>query len=356
MKWFRLLPAVVALAGLATVGSLASSAADEFPPEGKNITMLIGSAPGGGTDASGRLIARYMGKYLPGGPAIVVQNMPGAGGMTALNHLVLKTQPDGLMLVMGSATVVDPLTTRKAGAKYDPTKFRIVGGIGRGGSALVIKADAEKRLYDKSAPPVIMGSFGSFPRQGMQVVLWCVEYLGWNVKWVSGYPGTNELMLALDRGEIDMTSTGNIFAFGERLKKGELKILNQAGMLLNGKHVGRDDFGNAPLLAERMEGKIKDPLALKSFDYWVAMNTADKWLALAPGTPDNIVEIYRTAFAKMSKDKEFLEAGEKISDGFVPTDHHDVEAYIKTLADTSDEAINYTTSMMRKQGIAVEGQ
>jgi hypothetical protein len=201
-----------------------------------------------------------------------------------------------------------------------------------------------------------MGSFGSFPRQGMQVVLWCVEYLGWNVKWVSGYPGTNDLMLAIDRGEIDMTSSGNIFAFADRLKKGELKILNQAGMVLNGKHIGREDFGDAPLLADRMEGKIKDAIALKSFDYWIAMNTADKWLALAPGTPDDIVAIYREAFAKMVKDKEFLDAGEKISDGFVPTDHKDVEAYIQTLADTPDAAIAYTTSLMRKQGIDVEVQ
>jgi tripartite-type tricarboxylate transporter receptor subunit TctC len=356
MARLYLLPAVAALAGFA-VGALATStsaAAQEFPPKGKNITMLIGSASGGGTDASGRLIARYLSKYLPGGPNIVVQNMPGAGGMTALNHVVLKTQPDGLLVVMGSATVVDPLTTRKAGSKYDPTKFRIIGGIGRGGSALVINGDAESRLYDKSAPPVIMGSFGSFPRQGMQVVLWCVEYLGWNVKWVSGYPGTNELMLALDRGEVDMTSTGNIFAFADRLKTGKLKILNQAGMIVNGKSVGREDFGNAPLLTERMEDKIKDPIALKSFDYWIAMNTADKWLALAPDTPDNIVEIYRRAFTKMSTDPEFLKSGEIISDGFVPASHKDVEAYIQTLADTPDEAIEYTSLLMRKQGIEVQ--
>jgi hypothetical protein len=100
----------------------------------------------------------------------------------------------------------------------------------------------------------------------------------------------------------------------------------------------------------------QDALALKSFDYWIAMNTADKWLALAPGMPDYIVEIYRQAFAKMAVDPEFLQAGEKISDGFVPAGHQDVEAYIQTLADTPDEAINYTTSLMRKQGIDVELQ
>jgi tripartite-type tricarboxylate transporter receptor subunit TctC len=345
------------LAAFVTAVSLASSrpaSAEAFSLKGKTVTMLVGSASGGGTDASGRLIARYLSKYLPSEPNIVVQNMPGAGGMTALNHVVLKTQPDGLLVVMGSATVVDPLTTRKANSKYDPTKFRIIGGIGRGGSALVISKEAERRLYDKSAAPVMMGSFAGIPRQGMQVVLWGVEYLGWNVKWVPGYPGTNELMLALDRGEIDMTTTGNIFAMADRLKNGNFKILNQSGMIENGKMIGRADFGGAPLFTDRVKDKIKDPLAEKSFEYWIAMNTADKWLALAPDTPQEILNVYRQAFTKMAADREFLENGEKISDGFLPVSHTDVESYISTLANTTDEAVNYTSTLMRKQGIDIQ--
>jgi hypothetical protein len=84
------------------------------------------------------------------------------------------------------------------------------------------------------------------------------------------------------------------------------------------------------------------------------MNTADKWLALAPDTPDEILNVYRQAFAKMATDPEFLENGEKISDGFLPVSHTDVESYISTLANTTDEAVNYTSTLMRKQGIDIQ--
>jgi tripartite-type tricarboxylate transporter receptor subunit TctC len=346
--------AVAALAALAAFSSTDPAAAQSFSLKGKSVTMMIGSEPGGGTDASGRLIAKYLGKYLPGEPNLVVQNMPGAGGMTALNYVVLKTPPDGLLVVMGSASTVDPMTFRKANSQYDPTKFRIVGGVGRGGTVLVINGEAEKRLHNKSAQPVIMGSNANLPRQGMQVTLWGVEYLGWNVKWVVGYPGTNELMLAMDRGEIDMTSTGNIFSVADRLKAGTVKIVNQSGGMQDGKIVGREDYGNAPLFTDQLKGKITDPIAKKSFDYWMAMNIADKWLALAPGTPDEILKVYREAFIKMAADPEFLAAGEKISDGFFPMTHKDVEDYIQTLASTPKEAIDYTTTLMRKQGIQVQ--
>jgi tripartite-type tricarboxylate transporter receptor subunit TctC len=345
------LSVVSVLTALIALSGTSATVAQEFPPPGKTIMMQIGFNPGGGTDAAGLLIAKYLKKYLPNEPGIQLQHMPGAGGMTALNHVVLKTPPDGMLLIMGGASALDPLNTRKANAKYDPTKFRIVGGIGRGGSALVITADGEKKLLDKSGPPAIMGSSGPIPRQGMQAVLWGAEYLGWNVKWVTGYPGTNELMLALDREEIDMTTTGNIFALQDRIKAGKLKIINQSGMIKDGKSIGRADFSNAPLLTERMEGKIKDPVAQKSFDYWLAMNTADKWLALHPETPDRLVNIYRAAFDKMAVDKGFLDEGERISDGFFPVGHNEVERYIKTLADTPDEAVNFTTQLMQKQGI-----
>jgi UDP-glucose 6-dehydrogenase len=82
------------------------------------------------------------------------------------------------------------------------------------------------------------------------------------------------------------------------------------------------------------------------------MNTADKWFALAPGTPDYIVDIYRKAWEKVTMDPEFLAEGERISDAFFPVGHKEVEAYIQTLADTPDEAMAFTISLLRNQGIA----
>lgn len=335
------------------LGSSSSAQAESFPPPGKALLMQLGTTPGSGTDAAGILISKYLMKYLPNQPRIALQHMPGAGGITALNHVVLKTPSDGMLIIMGSASVLDPYNTRKDNVKYDPTTFRIIGGIGRGGSALVISQAAEKRLYDRSAPPAVMGTSGPIPRQGMQAALWGAEYLGWNVKWVTGYPGTPELMVALDRGEIDMTTTGNIFILADRLKKGSIKVINQAGMIKDGKSVGREDFGDVPLLTERLEGKIEDPLAQKAFAYWIAMNTADKWFALAPNTPDEIVEVYRQAWTKIIVDPGFLQEGEKISESFFPVSHKEVENYIQVLAETPNEAVEFTLSLMRKQGIAV---
>ncbi len=319
----------------------------------KQITMIIGYAPGGGTDASGRLIARFLGKHLPGQPAIIVRNRPGADGMTALNYMVQQTKPDGMTITMGSSTQVNPLNYRKAQAVYDPATFHYLGGVGRGGTVLVIAKGAEPRLYDKSKPPVVMGSIGGVPSSGMQVTAWGIEYLGWNAKWVVGYRGTSDVMLALERGEIDMTSTGNMFQIGKLVETGKFKILNQSGALENGTLGPRPDFGDAPVFPLQMQGKILDPTAKKAFDYWLSINSMDKWLAVIGGTPQPIVEAYREAFRKTAADPEFSHLGKKISEDFTPQTYQDVETLVKTLADTPQEAIGYATALMRKQGLQV---
>jgi hypothetical protein len=107
---------------------------------------------------------------------------------------------------MGSTTQADPLLFRTPQSQFDPTKFFIIGGAGRGGSVLIIDKAAEPRLRDKSKPPVVMGALAGVPRSGMQMTAWGMGFLGWNAKWVVGYPGTNDLTIALERGEIDMTT------------------------------------------------------------------------------------------------------------------------------------------------------
>lgn len=342
--------------GLSVVSVAVSSASAqaEVSFQGKNVTMIIGSAPGGGTDASGRAIARFLGKYLPGSPSVVVQNMPGASGITAMNHFVHRTQPDGLTVVMGSNSIIDPVIYRNSKAQYDTRDLRMVGGVGRGGTVLFIKKDAEKRLYDRSAEPVVIGTIGPVPRAGMQPAVWSIEYLGWNAKWVAGYPGSNEVMLALDRGELDLSATSNIFLVEERIKTGAVKILFQGGQLESGKVIGRPEFGDAPIFLAQMQGKITDPIAQKAFEYWVALSSIDKWLGLAPGTSDEILMTYRATFKELSADPEFIKVGDTISDGFSPVDALDVEAFVRTCAETPQEALNYLSDLMRKQGLRVQ--
>ena len=344
-----------ALLGLAMLSlGGCTAAAQEVSFKGKTITVLVGSEVGGGTDASARLIAPFLQKYLPGQPSVFVQNVPGAGGIKAANFFVQQSKPDGLTALNGSISMLDPLTAGTKNSAYDTKTLKYIGGVGRGGGAIFATQDAVARLYDKSKPPVVIGSALAVPRSIMQPALWAIEYLGWNAKWIVGYKGTNDVMLALDRGEIDMTSTGNLFQIQDRLKNGQLKLVTQSGYLADGKLLAREDYGDTPLFPNQMKGKIKDPVAQRAYDYWEALNNGDKWMALPPNTPDNIVAAYKDAFSKMSKDPEFLERGEKISDGFVPMTGEDIETVARTLADTPSESLEFNKNLMRKQGINIE--
>jgi tripartite-type tricarboxylate transporter receptor subunit TctC len=339
--------------GLAAASLMCGGAAAQEPVNfaGKTITMIIGYAPGGGTDTSGRLIAQFLAKYLPGSPNVIVENRPGADGVTAMNFFYQQVKPDGMTLTMASSTQGDPVVYKQPQVKYDPSKLEIIGGIGRGGSTVVIRKDAEERLYDRSKPPVVMGAVGGVPRSGMQTTAWGIEILGWNAKWVLGYPGTNDLFVALERGEIDMTASSNLFQVQKLLDTGKVKVLTQTGVMENGKFSGRSEFGDVPVFPNQVESKPRNAVQDQGYRYWFALVLLDKWLALPPNTPKPMVAAYREAFAKMSKDPEFLEKGKKMSQDFEAQTGEDVQNLITTLGKTSPEAFDYIRAMMKRQGI-----
>lgn len=343
--------------GLALLsGVLACTQAPAQPVsfQGKTVTMIVGYAAGGGTDAFGRLTASFLGNYLPGSPAVVVRNVPGANGLVAMNYFVQQVVPDGYTIATASGTTGDPLNYRKPQSHFDPTTFGTLGGAGRGGVMLLINKEAEKRLYDKTQRPVIMGALSGVARSGMQMTAWGIDLLGWNAKWVVGYRGTSELMLALERGEIDMTSTANLSYIERFLATGKFKIVSQTGGLRNGALVSRPEFANVPIFATLLKDKIKDPVVRGAFDYWISNTAMDKWFAAPPHTPQPMLNAYREAYAKMVQDPEFVERGKKISDDFEPLLHADIDHLLNTLGATPPQAIDFITAMLRRQGLEVE--
>jgi tripartite-type tricarboxylate transporter receptor subunit TctC len=302
---------------------------------GRTVTMMIGYAAGGGTDASGRVIASLLDKYLPGAPTVIVRNMPGADGMTAANYFVQQIAPDGLTLLMCSSTTADPLAYRRPQSHFDPTTFGIVGGVGRGASFLIANRDVEARLTDKRARTVVMGTIGGVPRSGMQMAAWGIGFLDWNARWVVGYRGTNDVMLALERGEVDMTATANLFQLQKLVETGKVKLLAQTGVLKNGVTVTRPEFPDVPTLSRLLEGRIK-------------------FLALPPHTPQPILDAYRAAFAKAMADPEFAQRGRTMSEDFEPMASDEVKSLVDTLGGTPAEAIGYISAMLRKQGLDVQ--
>ncbi len=344
----------IIVAGLAFLfGAIAAPvAAADF--SGQRIFVVIGNEAGGGTDGAGRLLTPFFEKYLPGNPTVVVRNMPGASGVTAVNYVHQQTKRDGLTLMVGSNSQVNPLIFTKAKGQYAPEKFHHVGGLGRGGSVLLVSAEAEKRLHDRSAAPLNYGVIDP-TRSAAQTTMWGIEYLGWNVKWVVGYRGSNETTIALERGEVDLTTTGNLFLVQRLVGTGKFKILAQQGEPENGRYVGRAEFGDAPIFAELVAGKITDPVAKQAFAYWESVNAVDKWIALAEGTPDDIVAAYRAAFQAMVKDSDFTERGKKISEDLSPMSHVDMTRFVSQMAGVTEETETFIKSLLRKQGLRVEG-
>jgi tripartite-type tricarboxylate transporter receptor subunit TctC len=322
--------------------------------QGKTISMIVGYAAGGGTDAFARMAAPFLGNSLRGAPTVIVRNIPGAEGITAMNYFVQQVAPDGLTIMAAANTAADPLNYRKPQARYDPTGFAVIGGVGRGGSAILISREAEKRLQDRQAAPVAMGALGGVQRSGILMTAWGIELLGWNAKWVLGYRGTNELVLALERGEIDMTATANLFLIQKLIESGRFKVLVQTGILKNGRFVARPDFVGAPVLATLLDGRIKDPVAIQAFQYWGSIAAMDKWLALPPKSPNAMLAAYRDAYDKMIRDPDFIDKSRKISDDFEPMLHGEVEALVATLGSMPPQAIDYISAMLRKQGLETQ--
>ena len=341
--------AAMVLAIACVSGPAAAQAPVTF--EGKTISMLIDSAVGGGTDLTGRLLAPFLTKYLPGNPAVVTRNMPGAEGMVALNYFVQQVAPDGLTLTTGGGPSIDPIRYRAPQSRFDPGKFEFIGGVGRGGSLLVVSAAAEKRFDDRSATPVAIGIAGAAPRSGQLMAAWGIEFLGWNGKWIAGYRSTQALNQALHQGEIDMTATSTLLSLKSGVETGQFKVVIQSGGLQNGKRVPRPEFPKIPILADQLSGKITSAIARQSFATWQAVLLTDKFYALPPGTPAPIVAAYRQAYRKIMDDPEFSARGLKLSEVFEPMTADDVNSLVKDIVDTPMEATDYVNSLLRKQGL-----
>lgn len=350
-KWSWRSAFIAVFAASIGMQQVAHAAEEPAPADPKTITMIIGYPPGGGVDATGRLFAQFLTKYMPGNPPVVIRNMPGADGRVALNFFVRQVKPDGLTVTTGSSTQLDPNNYRAANSNYDPTKFNFIGGISRGGTFQIISKTSEHRLKDKSAAPVPVGAVDG-TRSGEQMSSWGMEFLDWNAKWVVGYRGASETTIALERGEVDIVSTSNSFLIKRLLDTGKYKLLSQSGIVVDGKLRRRTDFADTPVMAELIASKLTSQGARDAFSYWESICLMDPWVALPPDTPAPVVATYREAFNKIFADPEFLEKGKRISEDIGPMTHLDIEGLVHAAAARLTPAAEiFLRSMHAKQGL-----
>jgi tripartite-type tricarboxylate transporter receptor subunit TctC len=334
--------------------ALAFPALAEISFAGKQVTVIIGSKAGGGTDGQGRLLGAFLGEHLPGKPQVIYSNIPGSSGIKAINHFATRVKADGTSVLSASSVSLEPTTLKRSDVvKYDPREFAMIGGVTAGGTVMVIKADAKARLTDKSAQPVVVGAVDA-TRTGLSMAVWGAEYLGWNVKWVIGYSGTSALMMAIQQGEIDMTGTSSMRQIQRLLENSKLTGLVQAGDYEDGKFVGRTSFPDIAVFPDMVLPKV-DGVAKEAFESWLYSNQVGKWFALPPKTPPEVAETYRGAYRKIMADPKFLErAKREFGEDFEPMWGENLTHVVKALASTSDEAMTFTTAMRVKHGLPAE--
>ena len=133
--------------------------AQDLPYKGKTIRVIVGFPSGGGADAEGRVLARHLGKYIPGNPTLIAQNMPGAGGLTASNWFEELAKPDGLTLYycVGS-TAVTQQALAVEGVKYNLRGWEILGSVDRATSVVLVRPDKLERMTNKEKPPLGIGA------------------------------------------------------------------------------------------------------------------------------------------------------------------------------------------------------
>jgi tripartite-type tricarboxylate transporter receptor subunit TctC len=196
---------------LAACLAVASSAQAQATPDvsfaGKRINLYIGfSATGFGYDTYGRVLAKHLGKHLPGNPTVVPQNKPGAGSLTLMNYIANVAPKDGTEIgLVGRGAAMEPMLGGEASAaKFDATKLAWIGSMNNEVAGFFLADHAPAKTLEEvlAGKPIQVGSTG---RGGDPYIFATAvnAVLESNMKIIAGYPGMNEIVLAIQRGELD---------------------------------------------------------------------------------------------------------------------------------------------------------
>ena len=324
--------------------------------QGKVIDVLCESAAGGGTDTVARITAAVMPKYIPGNPKMIVRNQGGGAGSIANNSFYEKAKPDGFALLQNSSSPISMQLRSRDVVKYDLTKYKYVGNVGRAGNIIMIRKGLMGRLTDPKAEPLVVGT-----KEGEETwqcaLLWGREFLGWNLRWVPGFGGTSEIELAFTRGEVDVLGTSNAFIVKRLNDLGTAENICAVGTFKPGqdKLGRRADFPNLPAFDEVLGPKKPSGIPWQAFINWLGPGIVDKNLAAPPGTPDDIMAILRDGFAKASKDAQFDDMMKKsVNEVYDIGVGQETWEIMNLVLNASPEIVAYTKTLQEKAGLMVK--
>ncbi len=296
--------------------------------EGKVATIIVGFTPGGTYDQMARLYARHMPRFLPGKPTIVVQNMPGAGSLVATTHLANTAVRDGTVLgVVGGGTVWESILGNPQ-ARYDPKTFNWIGGKSRDNiTCLVWHTSPIRTIADAMASEVIVGATGPGSRT-MTFPKALNDLVGTKFKIVAGYPGGNEITMALEKGEVGGYCGWALGSLKQRAPQwyDEKKVR----FLVQFASARDKDLQDVPLAVDL----AKTP-AHRDIMEFLTSDAVLAWTLLAPpGVPGERVALLRQAFEAMLRDPAVLAEAEREKLEIDPVPGPELQALVERLART----------------------
>jgi tripartite-type tricarboxylate transporter receptor subunit TctC len=310
--------------------------------KGKSIELIISTGVGGGLDSNARLVARHLADHVPGHPAIVPKNMPGAGHIRAANYVFGQAAKDGTTIATFIPIfVMAQVLERSKSIQSDPAEFNWLASTSSSNSTVYTwYRSSIKSVEDAKKRQVLMGATGA----GSYTVIYPTvmnSLLGTTFKLVMGYQSTAEIGLAMERGEIEGRAGNNFNSLKAEntdwLKTGKINLLAQVGL-------DRDpEFPGVPLLIDLAKSdEARAILKLYSTDVVIG-----RPFVTSPGVPPERVAILRAAFAEMLKDPAFLKDAAAVGLDVVPVDGARLQAIVSGLV--------HTPRRHRRQGEARDG-
>jgi tripartite-type tricarboxylate transporter receptor subunit TctC len=317
-------------------GASAQSPAEFY--KGKTINLVTGFSAGGNYDLYARLLAEFLGKHIPGNPQVIVQNRPGAGSLNAAAYVIVVQPNDGLNIgFTANALPLDQLL-EGANAKVDMKKVRWLGNLVELTSAVTVWHTAPvKTLEDLKKTEVVFGSTGpSGETYVVPIVL--NDLIGTKIKMVTGYPGINEVMLGVERGEIHgrSGSWSNVQQRPDWITGKKIIPLLQIGVR---KH---PDLGKVPLLTDIVKGERNKKIA-ELISAVVAISRAPY---LPPNTPEDRVKALRDAFDATMKDPAFIKAAHERNMELSPSTGVEVEQQMKRVLNVSPDVAEHLKKLL----------
>ena len=296
----------LALAILAAPPARAQSVEDFY--KGKTINLVIGYSVGGGYDLYARHLARHIGKHIPGRPSVVPQNLTGAGSLRAANFIYAAAPKDGTTFgTFGRTIAISPLLQGSAQtAQFDGTKFTWLGSVTNDVSTCITwHAAPVKTWSDMLEKTVTLGGEGPGADPDVFALLY-KNVFGAKVKLVTGYHGTNDTVLAMERGEVDGLCGLSWSTLKSRhmqwIKDKKINILIQAAFRK------QPELAHVPLVTE-----LANPDQLRILKFILTSQEMARPFAAPPGIPDDRKAALIAAFERTMKDPEFLSEAEKLN-------------------------------------------